>query len=200
MKLASRPRNRPKVTDGAITSISDQIGILRARAKSTIARIGAEEAAVERHAAVPEREDLERVLGEARQIVEQHVADAPAEDDAERAHQTTKSSMSAGFIGEPAGPQSAGLRDQALGVPPAEEDPDDIGERVPADGERADRDQHRIDRREGQGEEHRPGTCAVSPDVVKAAQRRVCAATACGRRSRIPIVTWSDAIPEEPAA
>ena len=44
----------------------------------------AEEAAMERHAALPHLEDLERVLEEVRQVVEQDVADAAAEDDAER--------------------------------------------------------------------------------------------------------------------
>ena len=39
---------------------------------------------MKRHAAVPQLEDLERMRGEMRQIVEQHVADAAAEDDAER--------------------------------------------------------------------------------------------------------------------
>ena len=43
----------------------------------------AEEAAVERHAALPQFENLGRVLDEERQIVEQHIAGAAAEDDAD---------------------------------------------------------------------------------------------------------------------
>src|SRR5512146_3210387 len=43
----------------------------------------AEEATVERHAALPELEDLGRMRHEERQIVEQDVAGAAAEDDAE---------------------------------------------------------------------------------------------------------------------
>ena len=56
----------------------------RCRANSITAIDAAEEAAVERHAAVPQLQDLERVRGEMRRVVEQHVAEPPAEDDAER--------------------------------------------------------------------------------------------------------------------
>src|SRR5580704_2768678 len=42
------------------------------------------DAAVKRHAAVPQFEDLQRMLDEMRKIVEQHIAGAAAEDDAER--------------------------------------------------------------------------------------------------------------------
>ena len=41
-------------------------------------------AAVERHAALPELQDLQRVLGKMRRVVEQHVAEPAAENDAER--------------------------------------------------------------------------------------------------------------------
>ena len=44
----------------------------------------AEEAAVKGHAAAPDREDLERLREIGAEIVEQHVADPPAEHDAER--------------------------------------------------------------------------------------------------------------------
>src|SRR5450756_1719754 len=42
------------------------------------------ETAVERHAAVPQLYDFQRMRDEMLKIVEQHVADAAAEDDAER--------------------------------------------------------------------------------------------------------------------
>src|ERR1700726_184835 len=42
------------------------------------------DAAVKRHAAVPQLEDLQRMLDEMRKIVEQDIAGAAAEDDAER--------------------------------------------------------------------------------------------------------------------
>src|SRR5262249_38656123 len=44
----------------------------------------AEKAAVKRHAAVPELENFNGMRGEIAWVVEQHVADAPAENDAER--------------------------------------------------------------------------------------------------------------------
>src|SRR5262249_57123064 len=45
---------------------------------------GADNAAMKRHAAFPDLEDLQRVRDEIRQIVEQHVAGASSKDDAER--------------------------------------------------------------------------------------------------------------------
>src|SRR5579864_2481801 len=42
------------------------------------------DAAVERHAAVPDLKDLHRMFGEMRQVIEQHIADAAPQDDAER--------------------------------------------------------------------------------------------------------------------
>src|SRR5690606_37409999 len=44
---------------------------------------GAEKAAMERQATMPDGEDLKRVGGEARQVVEKHIADAAADDDAD---------------------------------------------------------------------------------------------------------------------
>src|SRR5258707_13462135 len=46
-------------------------------------RDAAQEAAMERHAALPQLENLVGMLDEERQIVEQHVAGAAAEDDAD---------------------------------------------------------------------------------------------------------------------
>ena len=67
------------------------------------------------------------------------------------AAQTRKSSMSSGFIGVAPSGQSRGIGDQPLGVPPGEQDADDIADAVPVDGQRPDLDDHRIDVREGQG-------------------------------------------------
>jgi hypothetical protein len=80
---------------------------------------------VERHAAAPEIEDLDRVVDILLEIVEQHVADAAAEDDAQR------------------GPDKKVVdvdrpRDhrRLLGDPeriaPADDQAGDIGERIPA--------------------------------------------------------------------
>ena len=56
----------------------------RFHANSDDGQHAAEEAAVERHAAFPHFDDFGRMLGKVRQVVEQHVAGASAEDDAER--------------------------------------------------------------------------------------------------------------------
>ena len=103
----------------------------------------AEEAAVEGHAALPDLDDLGRVRGEVRRVVEQHVADAAAEDDAERHPDDEVVEVDDGHRRRPA--PVALVADQGAGVEPAEQDAENIGERVPADRERADRDQHRID-------------------------------------------------------
>ena len=113
---------------------------------------GAEEAAVERHAAMPEREDLERVLGKMRQVVEEDVADAAAEDDAEGAPDDEVVDVGRLHRRARRSPEFL-VADEALGVPPAEEDADDIGERVPAELEGPDGNQHRIDRGKGNGEQ-----------------------------------------------
>ena len=84
MKLARRPRKSPIGATAVVTSPSERIGKPRRSANSDGGDDAAEHAAVERHAAGPQLENLERVRGEMRKIVEQHVADAAAEDDAER--------------------------------------------------------------------------------------------------------------------
>ena len=109
------------------------------------------EAAVERHAAVPQLHDLERMRGEMRQIVEQHVAGAAAEDDAERHPQHEIVEVDDGHR-RLAAPQLFGA-DQGAGIDPAEQDAGDIGERVPADGERAEVHQHRIEGGKGNDEQ-----------------------------------------------
>ena len=65
-----------------------------------------------------------------------------------------------------AGPSGAVCERRA--VAPAEQDADDIGQRVPADGERADLDQHRIDGGEGQQIQHRAGEVGAACDSGKA--------------------------------
>ena len=102
------------------------------------------EAAMERHAAVPEFEDLDRVRGEVRQIVEQHVAGAAAENDAERDPDHEVVEVEHGERRR-AAPQPFRSDDGAR-IEPAGDDADDIGQRIPADRERSDGHQHRIDR------------------------------------------------------
>ena len=78
-KLASRPKNSPNGTDAADHVDQPPQRDAAPAGEQHHRQNGAEEAAVERHAAVPHREDLQRVGEEHRQIVEQHVADAAAE-------------------------------------------------------------------------------------------------------------------------
>ena len=54
------------------------------------------------------------------------------------AAQTRKSSRSSGFIGRCRRATGAGVGDQPLGIPPAEQDADDIGEAIPMDRQRPD--------------------------------------------------------------
>ena len=85
MKLARRPRNRPiGATAAGDVGQATGSGSLRQRASRIRATRAAEQAAMERHAAVPDREDLARVLDEEVEIVEEDVAEPPAEHDAER--------------------------------------------------------------------------------------------------------------------
>lgn len=105
---------------------------------------------MERHAAFPELDDFRRVREEIRGIVEQHVAEPAAEDDAERHPQDEVVEIDHRqrrvAVPEPLG------ADEGAGVDPAAEDTDDIGERVPTDRERSDLDQDGIKSGKGQGE------------------------------------------------
>ena len=84
MKLAMRPRNSPigATAGGDVAERQHRNAALQREQHDGDDAAG--EAAVERHAAVPQLQDLDRMGGEMRQIVEQHVAGAAAEDDAER--------------------------------------------------------------------------------------------------------------------
>ena len=87
---------------------------------------GADDAAVERHAAVPQLHDLDRVAADTSPIVEQDVAEASAQDDPERGVEDE-------VVGMAAGHRRAGLLEQLEQVPPADENPGEIGEPIPAD-------------------------------------------------------------------
>src|SRR6185369_10920238 len=102
------------------------------------AKRSADHAPVEGHAAVPQLQDLERVLQILAEIVEEDVAEAPAEDDAERRieHQV---------VGMASGHRRARLPDQLQQVPVADENAGEIGEAVPAQVERADAQRYRGD-------------------------------------------------------
>ena len=115
---------------------------------------------------------LERMGGETRWIVEQHVADPAAQDDAERhpQHEIVE-------VGDRQRRRSAPVAlgaDQRARVEPAEQDADDIGERIPADRERPDPDQHRIEGGKVQDEERHfsgsPAFAAVMREAVRRSQ------------------------------
>ena len=97
-------------------------------------------------------EDLERMRDEVLRVVEQHVADAAAEDDAERDPHDEVVEVERPSSA-PGRPSSRSLRMMRARIEPAEQDAGDIGERVPADRERADGDQHRIEGGKWQEEE-----------------------------------------------
>ena len=136
MKLAMRPRNSPIGPTAQVRSPSDRIGMPRLRANSTTASTQPMKPPWNDMPPFHSCEDLERVRGEMRQVVEQHVADAAAEDDAERHPEHEIVEVGDRQRRRPA-PQPL-VADERARIEPAEQDADDIGERVPADRERPD--------------------------------------------------------------
>src|SRR5665213_365045 len=116
----------------------------------------AQEAAMKRHAALPQLEDLERMLDEEGKIIEQHIAGAAAEDDPERDPKNEIVELRHRHR-RAAGPQSV-VPDQRARIEPAQYDAADISERIPADRDRADRDRNGIEyRKDDDEEQHRTG-------------------------------------------
>ncbi|MNQ99905.1 hypothetical protein D3C85_1156580 [compost metagenome] len=124
----------------------------------------AQEAAVEAHAAGPQLQQLQPLapavareqLSEHRRLVEEGVAETPAQDDAERDPQHQVVQLRSRHRRLAGRPQPLRLG-QARGVPPAQHDPGDIGQGVPADGQGAEMDQNRVEFGEG----HRASVSAV---------------------------------------
>ena len=106
----------------------------------------ADHAAVERHAAVPQLQDLDRVPEIFAEIVEQHIAEAAAEDDPERGVEDE-------VVGMAAGHRRAGLLEQLQQIPIADEDAGEVGEAVPAEVERPDVQRDRRQAEVGKGDE-----------------------------------------------
>ena len=130
----------------------------------------ADQAAVERHAAPPDREHVERMGEVVVRLVEQDVADPAAKDDAQR---DVEDEVVDGF-GRDA---PAGALHQPPYQPPAEHDPGDVGQRVPADRERADRHENRVhggegDREDGQDSSTSHAMAARTSLVIGKVQRR----------------------------
>ena len=103
---------------------------------------GADHPAVEAHAAIPQLQNVDRMLEVEGQIVEQHIAHAPAEDDPERRIEDQVVCMAAGH-------RRAGLIQQLQQIPIADEDSGEIGEAVPAKLEPADLKNGRLRPRSG---------------------------------------------------
>ena len=134
---------------------------------------------MERHPAMPDIERLQRVRRVIARHVEQDIAEASAEDDAERGpHQEIIDVLAADQIWRPAGQRQA--------IAPADQQPDNIGERVPADRERAERDRDRVDRRE---RDRKSGICLPiygSPDAPVIGKPT----TDCRRRRAVGADAW----------
>src|SRR5690606_8240130 len=90
----------------------------------------AQKAAMERHAAFPEPEDVERVGGELIETVEEHVAHASTEDHSQRGIEDEVVDL--GGTDRRTGPCRA-----ATGEPPRPRETHEVHEPVPADGQRA---------------------------------------------------------------
>ena len=75
----------PMPGSGARKSSTSTIWRRWRRAKSISASNHADQAAVKRHAAFPDAKIIERIFDEALEAIEQHPADAPAENHAQRA-------------------------------------------------------------------------------------------------------------------
>ena len=83
------------------------------------------DAAVERHAAVPQLQYLEGMPEILAEVVEQDIAKPAAEDDPERGIEDQ-------IVGVAAGERRAGLLEQLQQIPIADEDAGEVGEAVPA--------------------------------------------------------------------
>jgi hypothetical protein len=97
------------------------------------------------------------MLDEMGGVVEHHVAQPAAEDDAER-HPEDKVVVIRDGQRRPSAPQRLRAQDGAR-IEPAAENSHDIGERVPADGKRPDAQKHRVEAREGDGVQGHRGIC-----------------------------------------
>ena len=116
MKLASRPRNRPIGAAQAIASPTSRIATPAAAGEQDAGRHHAEQAAVERHAALPDLEGLERVAEVEVRPVEQDVAEPAAQHDAERdVEQQVVESRAASAASPAAAPASADTASRAPG-------------------------------------------------------------------------------------
>src|SRR5262245_61958881 len=122
----------------------------------------AEKPAMKRHAAFPDLEDLQRVRDEIRQIVEQHVAGASSKDDAER-HPKDEIVEVLDLQRRRPGPVSLVAYNGAR-IEPAEKNSEDVRQRIPADREGSDGNQHGVEiRKRSDRDRHERASFAGSP-------------------------------------
>ncbi len=100
--------------------------------------------AVERHAALPDLEDLQRVGREVAGLIEQDESEPGAEDHAERRPDQE-------IVDLTGRNQLWRTFGQPHAVAPADEQGDDVGQGVPADRQRPDLDGHRVEIGEHEG-------------------------------------------------
>ncbi len=101
------------------------------------AEADSDHAAVERHAAVPQPDDLDRIGRVEFRPVEEHIAEPAAEQDAERG-------VEYHVVGVAPGHRRAGLGDQLQQIPPADDDAGEIGQRIPSELEETKIERDRI--------------------------------------------------------
>ena len=134
---------------------------------------GADDPAVEAHAAVPQLQDVERIVEIIAEIVEQDVAEPAAEDDPERGVEDQ-------VVGMAPGHRRAGLLEQFEQIPIADEDAGEVGEAVPAQLEEAEVERDRRQAEVGEGD--RVGRLLVIIGVTNGLPPRLCRLIRWGRR------------------
>ena len=130
----------------------------------------ANQAAMKRHAAMPDGEDLGRVCRIEGKLVEDDMTQAPAEHDAKS--DIDEEIVDRGGLGpRPLAPQRRRL-DERQREPPAKDKACDVGERVPAYDEGAEFDENRVNRRKGEEKEGHGRPRAVSACPLRPASSR----------------------------
>ena len=138
MKLAIRPKpEADRGDDGDAVGEGEDVDPVPA-AEPGDGDGDAQHAAVEAHAALPDGDNVQRMPEEGAGLVEQHIADPPAENDAKRRPGEEIIHL-----------QRRRDRGRPLRNPPhqspAEHEAGDIGNRIPVDGEGAELDQNRVE-------------------------------------------------------
>ena len=156
---------------------------------------------MEGHPAFPDFENVEWMGEIISRIVDEHIAQPPAYDDAESTiDQKVVDALGAG----PFRPSPVAIaRDDAADEEPAKDEPSDIGERISSDGQRPPLHENGIDRRKGQnksrhrrdrdapGPARRQDSAAESPQLTRVTEFAALRLSACaprgGRKSDGPL-------------